>query len=82
MDRIRLGVVGLGHMAQRHFQGMKERYCKTFGNSYMVPSPNRTPLMQLFTEFCRQHGIMCRPEECFDYLNSFPEKTRQLSFLG
>ncbi len=24
MDRIRLGVVGLGHMAQRHFQGMKD----------------------------------------------------------
>ena len=65
----------------RHFPGLKERYIRTYGNAYEIPSPNREPLMDLFRAFCREHGIMHTPEECFDYLNSLPEKYRQISFL-
>ena len=66
----------------RHFPGLKEKYARTYGNAYEVPSPNREPLMQLFRAFCRDHGMMYRPEECFDYLNTLPEKYQQMSFPG
>ena len=61
----------------RHFPGLKARYVRTFGNAYEVPSPNRAALMSLFASFCRKHGIMYRPEECFAYMNRLPEKQRQ-----
>ncbi len=65
----------------KSFPGLKERYIQTYGNAYEVPSPNRSRLMDLFRAFCRDHGILYRPEDCFEYLNRFPEKYQQLSFL-
>ena len=65
----------------RHFPGLKERYIRTYGNAYEIPSPRREPLMNLFRSFCRERGIMYRPEECFDYLHTLPEKYEQMSFL-
>ena len=65
----------------RYFPGLKERYIRAYGNAYEVPSPNRELLMKLFRTFCGEHGIMYRPEECFDYMNTLPEKFRQISFL-
>ena len=65
----------------RHFPGLKERYIRTYGNAYEVPSPDREALMGLFRDFCREHGILYRPEECFAYLGELPEKQRQLTFL-
>ena len=65
----------------RHFPGLKERYIRTYGSAYEVTSPDSRQLMGLFTDFCRDHGIMYRPEDCFDYMGRLPEKYRQLSFL-
>ena len=65
----------------RHFPGLKERYIREYGNAYELPSPNSGPLTRLFTSFCRDHGMMSAPEECFDYMNRLPEKYRQISFL-
>ena len=65
----------------RHFPGLKEKYIRTYGNAYEVPSPRSAQLMALFRSFCRDHGILYRPEECFDYLSTFPERFRQISFL-
>ena len=65
----------------RHFPGLKERYVRTYGNAYEVPSPRREELMALFTAFCRERGIMYRPGECFDYIGCLPEKWSQTSFL-
>ena len=65
----------------RHFPGLKERYIRTYGNAYELSSPDAEPLMALFRSFCRDHGILYRPEECFDYLHRFPEQFRQMSFL-
>ncbi len=66
----------------RHFPGLKERYIRTYGNAYEIPSPDRAALMDLFRSFCREHGIMYKAEECFDYMNRLPEKYRQISFLN
>ena len=65
----------------RHFPGLKERYARTYGNAYEIPSPNRAALMDLFQSFCREHGMMYKPEECFHYMNHLPEKYEQISFL-
>ena len=65
----------------RHFPGLKERYIRTYGNAYEVPSPDSAKLMDLFRSFCREHGIMYRPDDCFDYMSRLPEKYRQTTFL-
>ena len=65
----------------RHFPGLKERYIRTYGGAYEVPSPRSRELMNLFTSFCREHGILYKPEECFDYLAYLPEKYEQTTFL-
>ena len=65
----------------RHFPGLKEKYISTYGGAYEVPSPHAAELMNLFRTFCRDHGILYRPEECFDYMNTLPEKFEQISFL-
>ena len=65
----------------RHFPGLKEKYIRTYGNAYEVPSPRHEELMGLFRAFCTEHGIMYTPEACFGYMNELPEKYQQLSFL-
>ena len=65
----------------RHFPGLKERYIRTYGNAYEVSSPDSPKLVGLFRDFCRKHGIMDRPEQCFDYMHELPDRFRQMSFL-
>lgn len=66
----------------RHFPGLKERYIRTYGNAYEVPSPNRSELMNLFQSFCREHRMMYRPEDCFEYMDHLPDRFEQMSFLN
>ena len=61
----------------RLFPGMKERYIRTYGNSYELPSPREKELTEQFTAFCREHSILYTPEEVFGYLNAFSEKKAQ-----
>ena len=65
----------------RHFPGLKERYIRTSGNAYEVPSLKSRQLMELFRSFCRDHGILYRPEECFDFMSRLPATFEQMSFL-
>ena len=65
----------------RHFSGLKERYIRTFGNAYQVPSPNGPALMRLFRSFCAAHGIMHDPGACFSYLAELPDRVPQLSLF-
>ena len=58
----------------RHFPGLKERYIRTYGNAYNVPSPNREKLMRIMKKICRDNGIISDPDECFRYLNDLPDK--------
>ena len=66
----------------RHFPGLKEKYIRTYGNAYELPSPDSAKLMNLFRSFCREHGILYRPEDCFSYMSAFPEKCQQIRFPG
>lgn len=61
-------------MLDRNFPGMKERYIKAFGNSYVADSPNSGELNAIFREFCAAHDILADNEKIFEYLSAFEEK--------
>lgn len=64
-----------------NFPGLKQKYVKTYGDAYEVPSPASGPLMSFLRNVCRENGIMSDPEECFRYLRELPEKYEQLSIF-
>ena len=65
----------------RHFPGLKEKYIRTFGSAYEIPSPNSERLLRCIYDFCDKNGMMCGAEQCFEYLHTFEEKNRQVSFF-
>lgn len=65
----------------KHFPGMKQRYASTYGNAYMLPSPNEKELMAMLKDTCTRHQIMYRPDDSFHYMQTFPQNEEQLSML-
>ena len=65
----------------QHFPGLKERYVREYGDSYMVDSPNGRKLMKLFHQTCEENGIIHSPEECFSFLAKFPEEYEQIGLF-
>lgn len=57
-----------------HFPGMKERYIKTFGDAYQVPSPKNRELTRLLHETCADYGIVSDTDKLFTYMRTFEEK--------
>ena len=64
-----------------HFPGLKKRYIRTYGNAYELPSPHNDRLMEIFTDVCRENGIMYKAEDCFSYLHEYQDKYEQMTFL-
>ena len=65
----------------RHFPGMKERYIGRYGSAYVLPSPNAEKLTEVFQKICSENGLLCRPEDCFRFMQELPEKDPQLSLF-
>ena len=65
----------------KHFPGIKNKYIKTYGNAYNLPSPDSERLLQIFRKLCKENGIMYHTPECFQYLYEFPEKYTQMSLF-
>ncbi|SHJ25391.1 SPL family radical SAM protein [Pseudobutyrivibrio xylanivorans] len=65
----------------KHFPGLKDRYIKTYGNAYELPSPNAKALSKYFKTFCKEHNIMFNPNDIFQYLNDLPERYSQISIF-
>ncbi|MDY2960589.1 MAG: radical SAM protein [Hornefia sp.] len=67
----------------KNFPGLKNRYIREFGRSYMVNSKNNYNLMQMFHRFCEKENIMHDNGEIFTYLKTFEEKetSKQISFF-
>lgn len=65
----------------KHFPGLKERYIGKYGNAYELLSDNNKKLMEIFHSECKKHSIMSDVNECFSYLNEFPEKYEQTGFF-
>ena len=65
----------------RHFPGLKERYIKHYGNSYVLPSPRAGELSETFQRICRENDILSSPEDCFTYLHTLPDQHPQMSLF-
>ncbi len=65
----------------RSFPGLKDKYIRAYGDRYDVTSPNNNRLLSIFTDICRENGILYRPEDCFKFINEFPEHHEQLSLF-
>ena len=52
----------------RHFPGLKERYIRTYGNAYVLESPNSRDLLKLLHRRCRDAGILHDNPSVFRYL--------------
>ncbi|MCR5401962.1 MAG: radical SAM protein [Treponema sp.] len=63
------------------FSGMKERYIKTFGESYVVSSANHNRLMNHIREVCRKNNILMGTDAVFSWLNEFSEDKLQPSLF-
>ena len=59
-----------------YFPGLKEKYIKTYKNSYNLPSPNNTKLMKIFKKRCKENNILYNPDEIFKYLREFPNNDK------
>ncbi|MBQ8835045.1 MAG: radical SAM protein [Oscillospiraceae bacterium] len=65
----------------KFFPGLKERYVRTYGYAYELPSPNERRLLRLFHETCEARGIWHDNGKIFAYLHTFEEKSEQLSLF-
>ena len=65
----------------KYFPGLKNRYIRTYGNAYELPSPNQRKLLDILEKTCMKNGIMYRTEEVFQYLHELPEKYKQISLF-
>ena len=65
----------------RKFPGVKERYIRTYGNAYEVPSPRSRELTRLFHSTCEAHGIWHDNSKIFHYMAQFEEKSQQMSLF-
>jgi DNA repair photolyase len=54
-----------------HFPGLKEKYHRTYGYSYMIPSQDNDRLMGIFHSECEKHGILHNNDEIFRYMRAF-----------
>lgn len=54
------------------FAGMKERYQKTYGYSYMATSPRDKDLMARLSRLCAEKNIMLGTDSVFKWMEDFP----------
>lgn len=57
----------------RLFPGLKERYARTYGLRYEIPSPDNDRLCRLFHDFCESNNLMHDNNQIFAYLRNFPD---------
>ncbi len=53
------------------FPGLKEKYIKVYGNSYIVTSRNHRRLMKIFHKICSDNNIVHDNDEIFNYLDQY-----------
>lgn len=64
----------------QHFPGLKAQYIRHFGNQYVLNSPDNAALMRFFHDTCRKYGMLHHNDAIFQYLQTFEEKSSQLTF--
>lgn len=56
------------------YPSLKQRYINTFGNNYMVNSPNNNALMAYLAQLCKRNNIMLGTDSVFKWIEEFPDK--------
>jgi DNA repair photolyase len=64
-----------------HFPGVKDRYIRTFGDSYECRSPNSARLMGIFRTECERHGILHRTGDVLGYMKELTPGSRQTTLF-
>jgi DNA repair photolyase len=66
-----------------HFPGLKQKYHRTYGYSYVVPSPDNDKLMRIFHSECEKHEIVHNNDEIFAYMRTLDirRQAEQLSLF-
>ena len=54
--------------------GLKERYQKTFGYSYMCSSLHEAELMKYLAHLCHRHNIQLGTDSVFKWIEEFPDR--------
>ena len=62
----------------KRYPGLKERYIRTYGNAYELPSPRSRELLRIFHDTCEQAGIWHDNDRIFRYMSTLEEKEDQL----
>lgn len=65
----------------RHFPGLKERYIRTYGNAYELPSPNEATLKTVFHARCEALGLWHDNDMIFRYMGTLEDPNVQLTFF-
>jgi DNA repair photolyase len=55
----------------KYFPGVKEKYQKKYGNSYILTSGNNAELMKIFNKTCDENNIAHDVNGLFDYMRVF-----------
>ena len=61
------------------FPGMKQRYIRTYGNSYECKSPDDERLWEIYRDVCRKNGILYKPDDVF--ADIYRANERQISLF-
>jgi DNA repair photolyase len=64
------------NMLDRHFPGLRGRYEKKYGNSYVVSSDNSRELMAILLETCKMTNIIYDNEKFFEFMSLFEESSK------
>lgn len=59
----------------KYFPGVKEKYIKTYGNAYDIPSKNSKEIMDRVFAVGKKHNIMINNKNVFEFINKFEDKT-------
>jgi len=63
-------------MLDRHFPGLRGKYERKYGNSYVISSDNNRELMAIFLETCKKANMVCNNEEIFNFMSSLDTQNR------
>jgi DNA repair photolyase len=55
----------------KKFPGLKEKYQRKYGNSYIITSDNNEELMEIFNRTCDKNNIVHNVDELFNYMQTF-----------
>jgi len=57
-------------MLDRRFPGLRSKYERKYGNSYVISSDNSRELTAIFMETCRENNIVRDNEKIFEFMSS------------